>query len=91
LQQQDSVEQKAISLPKNQRIELLNQYSVEMGQMVHQEWVELTDFIITKYNDGYIKDDKNQIQTKGYAEEWLRFIRDQNPDKHRIKGVTKEL
>ncbi len=91
IQQQDSVEQKAISLPKDQRIELLNRYSVEMGQMVHQSWVDLTDFIITKYNDGYIKDENHRIQTKGYSEEWLRFIRDQNPEKHRIKGVIKEL
>jgi hypothetical protein len=88
---QDSIEQEALKLPQKQRIPFLTNYSAQTGEWVHQQWLDLGDFIITKYNDGYIKDENNRIQTKGYSEAWLRFVRDQDPDKHLIKGTTKEL
>lgn len=88
---QDSVEKEALKLTKEQRISFLTNYSAKTGEWVHQQWLDLGDFIITKYNDGYIKDENNRIQTKGYSEAWLRFVRDQDPDKHLIKGTTKEL
>ncbi len=91
VRQQDSVEYIALKLPLEERVKFLTIYSVEMGDFVHQQWVELGNRLITKYNDGYIKDENRQINATGYPEEWLRFVRDQNPEKHRINKKANEL
>jgi dipeptidase len=89
--QQDSVEQIAMSLDNEKRINYLTQYSIKMGNFVHQQWVNLGNFLITKYNDGYIKDQNNQIESVGYPEDWLRFVRDQHSLKHKINKKANEL
>jgi len=81
---QDSIEQIALSLPNPARIEFLSHYSDSVGKVVHSRWVALGDRLVTKYNDGYIKNDKNQIKTKGYPKEWLEFIIEQDGDRFKI-------
>ena len=82
--QQDSIEKEAIALSGNDRIAFLTEYSCAMGQKVNNTWVELGDMLIVKYNDGYIKDDKNHIETKGYPDEWLLIISEQEGEKRII-------
>lgn len=82
--QQDSVENIALSLTGAERISFLTNYSDLMGQLVHKRWVALGDRIVTKYNDGYIKDENNRIKTKGYPKEWLEFIIEQDGEKNKI-------
>jgi len=84
VQQQDSIENITLSLSSTERIKLLSQYSDSMGKLVHNRWVALGDRLVTKYNDGYIKNDKNQIETKGYSQEWLELIIEQDGDKFKI-------
>jgi hypothetical protein len=84
VQQQDSIENIALSISSQERIELLSQYSDSMGELVHTRWVALGDRLVTKYNDGYIKNDKNQVKTKGYPKEWLEFIIEQDGEKYRL-------
>ena len=74
ISQQPAIEKMALGFNEGERIEFLTNYSVKMGEMVHDRWVELGNRLVTKYNDGYIKDDHNHIQTKGYPEEWLEMI-----------------
>ncbi len=74
INQQASIENMAMTMDGDQRIEFLTDYSVEMGKMVHNNWVELGNRLVTKYNDGYIKDEKNRIHEKGYPKKWLEFI-----------------
>ena len=78
VQQQDSVENIALSLSPSKRIEFLSQYSDSMGKLVHSRWVALGDKLVTKYNDGYIKDENNRVKSKGYPEEWLKTIVEQD-------------
>jgi len=52
--------------------------------MVHNRWVELGDKLITKYNDGYIKSDNNQIEERGYSSEWLNIISKKDGERYRI-------
>lgn len=74
ISQQPAIEKMALGFNEGECIEFLTNYSVKMGEMVHNRWVEIGNRLVTKYNDGYIKDDNNHIQTKGYPEEWLEFI-----------------
>ncbi len=84
IQSQDSIEKIALSMSDPKRIEFLSHYSDSVGKVVHSRWVALGDRLVTKYNDGYIKDDKNHIDTKGYPKEWLEFIIEQDGDRFEI-------
>jgi hypothetical protein len=44
------------------------------GNEVHKQWVELGNFLVMKYNDGYVKDSVGRIKAKGYPEEWLNTV-----------------
>lgn len=84
IMQQDSIEQLALSMGETERIQFLDDYSKEMGQRVHQHWVALGNYLVTKYNDGYVKDSMNRIQSEGIPDEWLDFIILQEAEKHKI-------
>ncbi len=84
--QQDSIESMALTLPFNERISFLTDYSSRMGEDLHSKWVELGDFLITKYNDGYVKDSNKAIHTKAYPDEWLEKITEIEGDKHKIEN-----
>lgn len=68
--------------------ELLNRYltnySVSQAEMVVARWRELGEYLITKYNDGYIQDEKGEPQEKGYPESWLREVLKSRPDQFRL-------
>ena len=48
-------------------------------------WRELGEFLLTKYNDGYVKDEKGKPQEKGYPEQWLKQVIQAKPDQVRLK------
>ena len=52
----------------------LTDYSVSAGEQVTRRWRELAEALFTKYNDGYVKDDKGEPQELGYPESWLREV-----------------
>jgi dipeptidase len=81
---QDSVEKLALAKERKQRIELLTRYTVSAGNMVHERWLRLGDYLIVKYNDGYVKDSAGRIKSKPYPREWLDFIIHNEPSKHKI-------
>ena len=41
---------------------------------------ELAEHLITKYNDGYIKNDKGRAKTVSYKEEWFRKVIKDKPN-----------
>ncbi len=81
---QDSIEKVALTKTKKQRIEMLTRYTIETGNEVHKRWLQLGDYLITKYNDGFVKDKKGHVKSKPYPKEWLDFIIKANPKKHKI-------
>lgn len=84
VQRQDSIEKIALSKKGAERIAFLTHYTVSTGRALHKRWVALGDYLITKYNDGYVKDEKGNVKTKGYPKEWTDFLIHNNPQKHRI-------
>jgi dipeptidase len=84
LNNQDSVEQTALKLDKNERIEYLDDYSNVSGQLVHRAWLALGDYLVMKYNDGYVKDSAFRIRSIGYPEDWLKRIAEIEQEKYMI-------
>jgi dipeptidase len=62
----------------------LTDYSVTQAEKVVARWKELGEYLITKYNDGYVKDEKGEPQEKGYPESWLREVIKSRPDQFRL-------
>ncbi len=73
LAHQDSVEQAALfafKQDKSKGVKLLEDYSTQTANHVVDEWRGLGQFLITKYIDGYINDEKGPEQSVGYPQDW---------------------
>ena len=53
--------------------------------MIVEKWRELGEFLITKYNDGYVKDENSRPQEQGYPESWLREVLNARPNQFLLK------
>ena len=75
LQIQDSIDHKALSIKdKKDRIKYLTSYTIKQGNYVMDRWEKLAYYIFTKYNDGFIRDNNNRPQAKGYTNEWKERV-----------------
>ncbi len=81
---QPSVEEKAMALSKEERIPFLTNYSDSCGNLVHQRWVGLGNYLVTKYNDGYVKDSIGRVRSVGYPPDWLELIIKEEPGKYNV-------
>jgi hypothetical protein len=61
----------------------LTQYSVGQAEEVVRRWRELGEFLLTKYNDGYVNGDDAEMES-GYPESWLREVVGARPDQFRL-------
>ena len=62
----------------------LTDYCVTHGEQVVRRWRELGERLLTKYNDGYVKDEDGRPREKGYPEGWLREVVRARPDQFRL-------
>jgi dipeptidase len=62
----------------------LTDYSVTQAEKVVVRWKELGEYLIMKYNDGYVKDEKGEPQEKGYPESWLKEVLKSRPDQFHL-------
>ncbi len=62
----------------------LTDSSVSHGEEVVRTWRQLGEHLLTKYNDGYVKDEDGHIREKGYPESWLREVLKLRPDAFRL-------
>jgi hypothetical protein len=65
-------------------VRYLTDYSVTHGEQVVSRWRELGEHLLTKYNDGYVKDENGRPQERGYPESWLRTVVRERPDQFRL-------
>ena len=83
LRLQPETDKTAVELDKRDKIlvtNFLTNYSVTQGEMVVNRWRELGEYLITKYNDGYVKDEEGEPQEKGYPESWLNEVLKSRPE-----------
>jgi hypothetical protein len=91
---QPAVEKTAVELVKtNPKLmkRYLTDYSVMQAELTVSRWRELAEHLITKYNDGYVKDEKNRPQEKGYPESWLRKVLKSRPNQFRLKQKSEDV
>ena len=81
---QDSIVKAALKLNKEERINFITEYSCNQGNLAHKEWIELAEFLIMKYNDGYVKDENGKITSPGYPEKWKQEMINFYPEKFKI-------
>ncbi|MBD3413971.1 MAG: hypothetical protein GF421_06040 [Candidatus Aminicenantes bacterium] len=62
----------------------LTNYSVSQGEEVVKQWIELGEFLLTKYNDGYVKDKNGRPRGLGYPEEWLKKVIQSKPKQFKL-------
>lgn len=84
IHQADSISKSVAGLNKEQQIEELTAFSNTWGEKVHREWIALGEHLLTKYNDGYVKDENGKINEVGYPDAWKQQINDLYPKKFRI-------
>ncbi len=89
---QPAVELAAMELGKVSRermIDFLTDYSVSQSQLVMKRWKELWEYLVMKYNDGYINDvTKNYGRTPqgvGYGNEFFKQVIKERPGYYDVK------
>jgi len=84
---QPVIEKTAIDLYKKDPellVRYLTNYSVTNGEMVVKRWIELGEFLLTKYNDGYVKNERGRARGVGYPSEWLREVLKSKPEQFKL-------
>jgi len=52
----------------------LTDYSISCAEKVVKRWKQLGEDLLTKYNDGYIKDENGRPRSMGYPDDWLKRV-----------------
>ena len=89
---QPAIEQAALNLMSSnpQMIPVfLTRYCLSNAQMNLDRWWKLADFLVTKYNDGYVHDGQGRPREAGYPEKWLREEIKKYPEKFILKEKQK--
>jgi dipeptidase len=68
----------------------LTDYSVMHGEMVLAKWRALGEHLLTKYNDGYVKDENGRPKEQGYPEAWLKRVLNERPGQFRLPDKKQE-
>lgn len=73
---QKTIEDRALELyeadNRDEMITFLTEYCHTEATNLMKEWQTLGYSLVTKYNDGYIKDENGRAKAKGYSEEYRR-------------------
>ena len=57
----------------------LTDYSVMQAEKVTKRWHELFVYLVTKYNDGYVRTPDGQYPDVGYPKPWLERVLKERP------------
>jgi dipeptidase len=84
---QPAVEKTAVELARSRpdlMARYLTDYCVMHAEQTVCRWRALTEHLITKYNDGYIRSEDGKYPDVGYPEAWLRRVVRERPDQFRL-------
>ena len=62
----------------------LTDYSVAHGELVTKRWRELGEYLVRKYNDGYVQDDNGRPRETGYPQSWLQRVLRERPRQFKL-------
>jgi len=68
----------------------LTNYCNGHAEYVIKKWIELGESLITKYNDGYVKDENGRARGVGYPESWLKKVINARPEQFKLKKWDKK-
>jgi dipeptidase len=84
---QPSIEKAALELAESNPELLtryLTDYSVSHAEMMVDRWTDLGEYLIAKYNDGYVQDLPGRPAERGYPESWLKRVLESRPDQFKL-------
>jgi len=84
---QPIIEKTALEMSKSDpelTVKFLTDYSVSRGELVVKRWIELGEYLLTKYNDGYVKDEMGRPRGVGYPSEWLKRVINSKPEQFKL-------
>jgi len=84
---QPAIERTALDLLESNpslMVRYLTDYSVMHAEQTVRRWRDLGEYLIRKYNDGYVQDENGNPQTGGYSDEWLRRVIEERPNQFRL-------
>lgn len=87
LKNQYTVEQTAkllLEIDHDLAVEYLTNYCVANGEQVVEKWKELGEYLITKYNDGYVKNESGEAMEKGYPDKWTEKVLKNRPEQFKL-------
>lgn len=74
----DNIAKNLLKSSKEKSNEFLTDFVVNSGDRLILDWINLGESLITKYNDGYVKNEKNKIKQTGYPQEWYNKVQNFN-------------
>jgi len=84
---QPEIEKTAVALAKKDpalMTRYLTEYSLTRTATMMERWRVLGEYLITTYNDGYVKSEKGRPQEAGYPESWLRDVTSSRPGQFKL-------
>ncbi len=90
---QPVVEKTALELAESDPLLMkryLTDYCVAQGQLMVSRWRDLGEHLISKYNDGYVKDEDGKPQEKGYPQAWLKEVTHARPYHFCLPQIQKD-
>ena len=69
----------------------LTDYCVYHAETVVRRYRALGEYLIQKYNDGYVQDENGRPQERGYPEAWLRRVLKERPDQFRLPEKPEDV
>ncbi|MBN2431564.1 MAG: C69 family dipeptidase [Acidobacteria bacterium] len=90
---QPAVEKTAQALLEQDRaaaMRYLTDYSLSHTALVTERWRALGEYLITRYNDGYVQDENHRPREVGYPDSWLKNVLQLRPDQFRLPRWGKD-
>jgi dipeptidase len=68
----------------------LTDYTAAAGEEVVTRWRELGKFLLYKYLDGNVKDEKGEVTHPGYPESWYQMVAEATGDHLKVRKLAAE-
>ena len=91
---QPAVEKAALELHKTNpelMVRYLTDYCNTHAETVVKRYRELGEYLIQKYNDGYVQEPEGRAHERGYPESWLRRVLKERPKQFKLPVKNEDV